>query len=369
MVHYAIYLLPLQVVIEIEKHIINLLLRHDCVIVPGFGGFVAHHVSAVYDERSSLFYPPLRTLGFNPALKMNDSMLVQSFIDIFDVSYPEAQRMIEDDVETLRSAIQEHGFYEIYGLGTLRLNDAEGYYDFEPCEAGILTPSLYGLCSVAVMRHNEPKSEAKGAETSVVTTAIASQNDSEGEAEAAETPEEQTAKIWSMDTVYGVAVACVVAILLVFFPSTVNNGGDNAAETLADTSLLLRVMPKGATTQLPSFTLEKHLTESVDSVVAQDIITNVQQGGNERPAEAVDTAIAPPYYTIVLASKVSRCNAESFVSRLHSKGFSDVEMDSTGNHIKVLSGRYKDKEAAVAAMKVLKADAGVADAWLMKIAK
>ena len=36
--------------IEIQRHIEILLLDNDCVIVPGFGGFMAHHVAARYDE-------------------------------------------------------------------------------------------------------------------------------------------------------------------------------------------------------------------------------------------------------------------------------------------------------------------------------
>ena len=36
--------------IELAKHIEILLLDNDCVIVPEFGGFMAHHVNSVYDE-------------------------------------------------------------------------------------------------------------------------------------------------------------------------------------------------------------------------------------------------------------------------------------------------------------------------------
>lgn len=60
--------------IELDRHIEILLLSNDCVIVPDFGGFMAHHVDARYDEADGTFLPPLRTLGFNPQLKMNDSL-------------------------------------------------------------------------------------------------------------------------------------------------------------------------------------------------------------------------------------------------------------------------------------------------------
>ena len=46
--------------IELAKHIEILLLDNDCVIVPEFGGFMAHHVNSVYDEEDGLFLPPRR---------------------------------------------------------------------------------------------------------------------------------------------------------------------------------------------------------------------------------------------------------------------------------------------------------------------
>ena len=47
---------------------------------------MAHHIEARYDEADGTFLPPLRTLGFNPQLTMNDSLLVQSYIEAYDRS-------------------------------------------------------------------------------------------------------------------------------------------------------------------------------------------------------------------------------------------------------------------------------------------
>ena len=87
--------------IKLDRHIEILLLENDCVIVPGLGGFVAPHVSARYDEQDSLVLTTYRTLGFNAQLKMNDSLLVQSYVDAYDLSYPEALRQIENEVDEI----------------------------------------------------------------------------------------------------------------------------------------------------------------------------------------------------------------------------------------------------------------------------
>ena len=105
---------------------------------------MAHYVEARYDAEDGTLLPPLRTLGFNPQLKMNDSLLVQSYIEAYDISYPEALRRIEAEVAEVRQHLDAKGEYELNDIGTLRLNE-EGNLIFEPCEAGILTPTLYAL--------------------------------------------------------------------------------------------------------------------------------------------------------------------------------------------------------------------------------
>ena len=104
-------------VIELERHIEILLLSNDCVIVPELGGFMTHHIDARYIEEEATFLPPLRTLGFNPQLKINDSLLAQSYVEAYDISYPEALQRIEDEVEELKMHLQNDGFYELNDIG------------------------------------------------------------------------------------------------------------------------------------------------------------------------------------------------------------------------------------------------------------
>lgn len=93
--------------IELKRHIEILLLDNDCVVVPGLGGFVAHHIDARYDARDGVYLPPLRTLGFNQKLDMNDSLLAQSYVEAYDMSYPEAMRKIDEEVGELKSVLEK----------------------------------------------------------------------------------------------------------------------------------------------------------------------------------------------------------------------------------------------------------------------
>ncbi len=143
---------------------------------------MTHNINARYEEQEHLFLPPLRTLGFNPQLNINDSLLVQSYIEAYDISYPEALQRIEDEVEELRQHLQNEGSYELNDIGTLALNE-DGNYVFTPCEAGILTPALYGLSSVEMNRL-----DARQAPSQPVAV------------QTSEPAEEPTAKIVGIDT-------------------------------------------------------------------------------------------------------------------------------------------------------------------------
>ena len=62
---------------------------------------MAHYVDARYDDHDGMFVPPIRTLGFNPQLRLNDSLLAQSYVEAYDLSYPEAVSAIEDEVREM----------------------------------------------------------------------------------------------------------------------------------------------------------------------------------------------------------------------------------------------------------------------------
>ena len=95
--------------IELAQHIEALLLENDCVIVPNFGGFVAHYAPATYVKEENLFLPPTRIIGFNSQLKLNDGVLVQSYMSAHDTSFADATRMVEKEVNAFVEILHEEG--------------------------------------------------------------------------------------------------------------------------------------------------------------------------------------------------------------------------------------------------------------------
>ena len=335
--------------IELERHIEILLLSNDCVIVPGFGGFMAHHVDARYDEQENLFLPPQRTIGFNPQLTLNDSLLAQSYIEAYDISYPEALRRIEDEVRELRQHIECNGSYELYDLGIIRLNEY-GKYEFEPCEAGILTPELYGLSSFIM----------KPIASSSIQTIPAAIDKPEKEAspfdilvDSDEEDEEQERTI-KLSTLRNIAVACITIIAFFFISSPINNSDLNSNEARINTDMLLRIMPRCENIEKAQLKLDVENKDSVEAV-------------KNTMAESSDTISHSPYYTIVLCSRVTVKNANAYVEHLHRQGLMEARVTTQGNYTKVVLGRFSsEREASLEAIRIQK-NTGISDCWVTKM--
>ena len=142
--------------IELAQHIEALLLENDCVIVPGLGGFVAHYTPAMRVAEENTFLPPTRIIGFNPQLKMNDGLLVQSYMAVYDTDFSDATRIVGKSVKELLALLHENGKADLPNIGELRYNIHDSY-DFTPYDDKLTTPYLYGLGSFEMQELAELK--------------------------------------------------------------------------------------------------------------------------------------------------------------------------------------------------------------------
>ena len=130
--------------IELAQHIEALLLENDCVIVPGLGGFVAHYTPAMRVAEENTFLPPTRIIGFNPQLKMNDGLLVQSYMAVYDTDFSDATRIVGKSVKELLALLHENGKADLPNIGELRYNIHDSY-DFTPYDDKLLLLTYTGL--------------------------------------------------------------------------------------------------------------------------------------------------------------------------------------------------------------------------------
>lgn len=365
--------------VELAKHIEILLLNNDCVIVPGFGGFMAHHVDAVYDEEESLFLPPSRTLGFNPQLHINDSLLAQSYVEAYDISYPDAVKRIEAEVSEMRQTINNEGCFELPDIGVIRRND-DGNLEFEPCSAGILTPELYALTSfeyktlsvlpekpeealaASVMSPLRPIVEEKPA---VEPEPVVAEEEYEYEEEAEEVV---TIKVATLKKIAAAAVVLLVVLFAVFPYGEYNF--DGFQKSSIDTGLLTKVMPKVQTTtpeELGAIKVINNAVVRTERTEAEN--KTVSNAENQKASDVVkDVAESHSTYVIVLASRVTKSNGEAYVASLKKKGVKDARVISASNGSKVVCGKYSSEgEAMEGARELRDMSSEFSDVWVMEL--
>lgn len=371
--------------VELAKHIEILLLNNDCVIVPGFGGFMAHHVDAVYDEEEKLFLPPSRTLGFNPKLHINDSLLVLSYVEAYDISYPDAIKRIEAEVSEMRQLINNQGFFELPDIGVILTND-EGNLEFEPCSAGILTPELYALSSFEcnkLSKLSEKQEEIiptvgvaapeaqKPVEEEPVKTVVVELQQEQQEVESEYEDYEDDVVTIKVSTLKKIAAVAVVLLVVVFaiLPFGGYNYFDGLQKGSIDTGLLTKVMPKAQTTtpeELGAIKVINGAAVRIDRTEAENKV--VAEAANPKASENVSEVVeSKPVFVIVLASRVTKNNAERYVSSLIKKGVKDARVIGASNGSKVICGKYSSESEAMNGVHELREmSSEFKDAWVME---
>ena len=351
--------------IELERHIEILLLSNDCVIVPGLGGFMAHHVEASYDEGDSTFLPPLRTLGFNPKLTMNDSLLVQSYVEAYDLSYPEALRRIEDEVTELRQHLDTEGCYELNDIGLLELNE-DGNLVFTPCEAGILTPSLYGLSSFEMKRIGQQTAKMAATparqQTPVAEKPLLA---AEAEEEEEEKDDEHIIEIKMSWVRNAVAIAAAIAAFLLMTTPVSNSETTGVSMGNLNPTVFQSMTVKDTNMQKVDI---KKPAGSQAAAKADTALTAAPAKAQpaELPAQPTEAAQQKEGYTIVLASYITKKNAEAFVEQLHKKGFDDAEVFVRKSVTRVILGSFASEADAHDRLRSLRSSEEFKEAWVMR---
>lgn len=397
--------------IELERHIEILLLTNDCVIVPDLGGFMAHHVDAHYDETDGMFLPPQRTLGFNPQLTMNDSLLVQSYIEAYDISYPEALRRIESEVAELRQHLENDGQYELNDIGLLRLNE-EGHFEFEPCEAGLLTPALYGLCSFEMQPLYQISENRKANVVTLKNGAAEREDLREGAKTEDSKPGKKADKAKTKanrhdnDTIVikmswirnAVAVAAaIVAFFMIQVPVS-----NSSLPTEVQQSTILPISVKEAHTakvvkaETASAPVEKPaVAEQKTEAPRKEMKEEVKETNEANKATAKETvkervadtkadvkadtkveakadkkaAVQAPVFCIVLASQTTRALADEFVAQQKKAGNQSVRTINmrNSNKVRVVYGSYSSESEAHNQLRKLRTKEIFQDAWVLQL--
>jgi len=323
-------------------------LDHDCVIVPGLGGFVTQYVSAHRVESEELFLPPYRSVGFNAQLTLNDGLLVQSYMKAYGASYVSAVRLIKNAVSRVKAQLSAEGSFTLSGIGTLSLGVGWNY-TFAPCEAGVASPELYGLDSLTLpllpaARHTSRLAWLRG----------------ETRSGAGEEAAEKSYTIRINREVVNYAAAAVIALVFYFVWATPISSPSQ--QTALEASSAYEQLFKSTSTSATKKTAATPKPESPKT--AQTAPAAPEPA---KTADGTEAAELAEYYTLVLASSITRRNARIYVSELRAAGLDEARVYEHRRMVRVICGKYQTEVDARKALRRISKTEGVADAWVLKV--
>lgn len=131
---------------DLNKYLSGLLFIHDCVILPGFGGFVTNYKSAHHNDLNHTFYPPQKDLLFNKNLTYNDGLLINYLAKNLHISYVEAEERIQSEVQKAWLILEKGGKVTFEGVGSFEY-DKNQHLCFTPDDTENFLTDAYGLAS------------------------------------------------------------------------------------------------------------------------------------------------------------------------------------------------------------------------------
>lgn len=386
--------------IELAKHIEYLLLENDCVIVPGLGGFIAHFQSAHYEESEDLFYPPIRTVGFNPQLTMNDGLLAQLYMQVYHTDFSDANRKIADVVANLKETLYEEGVVNMPGVGALHYT-ISNTYEFHPAESGVISPFLYGLDSFRMQKLGELREELPLLESHEEPKTVA-------------LPEKKYKEIRLSPNWWRHAVAVAVAAVLFFALSVpVENtyvdkgsyaslGTDCLFDAIRSNSMAMTLVPSEPQTkksrQLPPVTVkvEKVAVQAPKQETSKNVESKAvkeapkEKANNDKAAKAENTAKtgkavkqtasaspkvtatqpsvtkkASRNYHIIVASLPTDADARQMLKEYRKQGYAEPEVIKGGGRFRISLCSYSDKAEAYRKLGELKKEEAFKSAWML----
>ena len=158
-----------------------------------------------------------------------------------------------------------------------------------------------------------------------------------------------------------VAVAAAVLAFVLTTTPVSNSETSNKSVSHLNNSILFGKMPKG------SSLTEIDLTKEQTKLVAEKTDSLVPPKAIEAKKDTTETKQTAVSYCIVLASYVSKKNANAFVERLHKEGYAEAEVFIRNNVTRVVYGRFKTENAAYNKLRSIRGDKDFDEAWILKI--
>ena len=323
---------------EITRHIKELLFRHDCVILPSFGGFIGNYRPAGIDKANNRFTPPVKAISFNRNLTHNDGLLIGKLSEEKKIGYADAKVLVDEFVSHMRSRLEKGERVNLDLIGYFQLND-EGNIQFEPdSDSNFLLDSYgFGPFTRQAVSNYEISRRAGGRDYQPI----------------------RTSSTRKMAMRAAIAVPVIAAMILVPLKTDLfrNNASLNPLSSIELNEDSVSEISRAETTELgipytepetPASPAGRRNPESPDNTIPA--VAEIEQTGIR--------------YHIVAGSFKNRENAHTLLNEAVTRGFSAELVDAGNGFVRVSLGSFTDRQDAIDRRFEISSD--YPDSWVVK---
>ncbi|MCW3806107.1 SPOR domain-containing protein [Plebeiibacterium marinum] len=308
--------------LNLEKHIKELLYKYDCVIVPNLGGFVANNINADFNEKTGVFTPPSREIGFNRNLSHNDGLLINHIALCEGMPYSEVQDRLLKHISILKYQLSRGEQLLIEGVGNLKY-DHQGLPYFIPTNKDSFSTDCFGL-STFHFNTLEQEKEQNDRSRRLVRRTLESKS------------------------IRQIAASVALILGLVFISPEIEKAPQYGS--FSDMIPTIETLENGNNTETQE--------ASSNEITVSEETTEVKTAEPEPAPENK--------YFIIAGSFKDKNPASSFVRKLNNKGIETAQiLSSTNGRYRVSLEGFINKQEATIALKNYRKTHGYSSAWLL----
>ena len=313
---------------SVAHYISELFFLHDCVIVPGFGGFVGNRQSAKLNKTTGALTPPSKQILFNTNLKTNDGLLISHIANQEGISQDTAKQNVtlfsdESNVKLNASKVLRLDKIGLFTVGR------EGNIIFSQDSSTNYSLDAFGM-KPTYNKSAERKTETeKQVEATVQSIRTTSRNPK---------------------ALFRAAAVIIPLVALSYLSISQQESINNVYTQMA-------TLNPFATTEIAEEIIELNPKKIVEIKVAAEAL--------EIPSiEEVSTPIIPqePTYYIIAGAFSEQKNANKMLNKLNRWNY-NAEIIQGGSLLRVSYDSFTNREDAVVALNKIKQENS--DAWLL----
>ena len=318
--------------------IIKLLSENDCVVVPGFGGFVAQYLPAKLDESTGFFSPPSKHVLFNKNLINNDGLLINKIAQNQKINFNEAKEILEEKVKEFNRDLELKQQTNIHDLGTIYIRDE--IIKFKQTSENILMES-FGL---TVINIKEFKQEMAIKQPKVIPL---------------NNPAPLVYQKW-----WVAAVIVPIIFYTAWVPLKTNLFSENASFHYSDLNpFTFEKISKYSPRNLAPISNNREFTYNEKALNNLKIESTLQLKNIEKSNSS--STIKNIYYHVIVGCFSSKKNADNLVKTLNNKDYKARKLDYNKGLHRISICSFKTKAKAVRFKRKIKSRDGISS-WILK---